>query len=194
MCCFFAFYIAVLFMSYVIFCSISIAGRQLDNTVIGICLGLLFVLNYSFCFAVQILYDRETGQSRGYGYVTMSTVEEAEMAVNTFHRRELYGKLMTVEMRSPHQHRSPVRIFVGNLPCEVDGSMLNLLFSEHGQVVDTKVAYGYVKGVWRSRRFGFVTMATREESDDAICYLHRRIWKGCKLRVEVAKGVPRRGS
>ncbi|XP_024314255.1 uncharacterized protein LOC106866148 isoform X2 [Brachypodium distachyon] len=35
----------------------------------------------------EILYDRETGQSRGYGYVTMSTVEEAEMAVNTFHRR-----------------------------------------------------------------------------------------------------------
>lgn len=43
-------------------------------------------LNYNFYFAVQILYDSETGQSRGSGYVIMNTVEEAELPVKMFHR------------------------------------------------------------------------------------------------------------
>lgn len=33
-----------------------------------------------------MIYNRETDQSRGFGFVTMSTVEEAEKAVEMFHR------------------------------------------------------------------------------------------------------------
>lgn len=35
--------------------------------------------------AVQIIYNKETGQSRGFGFITMSTVEQAEKAVEIFH-------------------------------------------------------------------------------------------------------------
>lgn len=35
---------------------------------------------------VQVIYNRETDQSRGFGFVTMSTVEEAEKAVEMFNR------------------------------------------------------------------------------------------------------------
>lgn len=35
---------------------------------------------------MQIIGNRETGQSRGFGFVTMSTVEEADKAVEMFHR------------------------------------------------------------------------------------------------------------
>ncbi|THG08521.1 hypothetical protein TEA_002154 [Camellia sinensis var. sinensis] len=34
----------------------------------------------------KVIYNRETDQSRGFGFVTMSTVEEAEKAVEMFHR------------------------------------------------------------------------------------------------------------
>lgn len=33
-----------------------------------------------------MIYNRETDQSRGFGFVTMSTVEEAEKAVDRFNR------------------------------------------------------------------------------------------------------------
>lgn len=33
-----------------------------------------------------MIYNRETDQSRGFGFVTMSTVEEAEKAVELFNR------------------------------------------------------------------------------------------------------------
>ncbi|KAJ4879015.1 Nucleotide-binding alpha-beta plait domain protein [Raphanus sativus] len=34
----------------------------------------------------EVIYNRETDQSRGFGFVTMSTVEEAETAVEKFNR------------------------------------------------------------------------------------------------------------
>ncbi|BFG27011.1 hypothetical protein CerSpe_132850 [Prunus speciosa] len=34
----------------------------------------------------EVIYNRETDPSRGFGFVTMSTVEEAEKAVQLFHR------------------------------------------------------------------------------------------------------------
>jgi nucleolin len=35
---------------------------------------------------VQVIYSRETDRSRGFGFVTMSTVEEADKAVEMFNR------------------------------------------------------------------------------------------------------------
>lgn len=35
---------------------------------------------------LQVIYNRETDQSRGFGFVTMSSVEEADKAVEMFHR------------------------------------------------------------------------------------------------------------
>ena len=36
--------------------------------------------------SVQVIYNRETDQSRGFGFIIMSTVEKAEKAVEMFHR------------------------------------------------------------------------------------------------------------
>ena len=33
---------------------------------------------------MQVIYDRSTGRSRGFAFVTMSTVEEAEAALKKF--------------------------------------------------------------------------------------------------------------
>jgi RNA recognition motif-containing protein len=38
------------------------------------------------CFDFQVIYNRETDRSRGFGFVTMSTAEEVERAVNKFSR------------------------------------------------------------------------------------------------------------
>lgn len=37
-------------------------------------------------FVLQVIYNLETDQSRGFGFVTMATVEEADKAVGMFHR------------------------------------------------------------------------------------------------------------
>jgi RNA recognition motif-containing protein len=55
----------------------------------------------------------------------------------------------------------------------VDDSRLVQLFSEHGKVVDARVVYDRESG--RSRGFGFVTMATQDELDDAIAALDGQV-------------------
>ncbi|CAD6225719.1 unnamed protein product [Miscanthus lutarioriparius] len=126
----------------------------------------------------RVIYNRETDRSRGFGFVTMSTVEEAEKAVEMLHRYDVNGRLLTVNKaaprgsrvdRPPRQSGPSLRIYVGNLPWQVDDSRLVQLFSEHGKVVDARVVYDRESG--RSRGFGFVTMATQDELDDAIAAL-----------------------
>lgn len=147
----------------------------------------------------EVIYNRETDQSRGFGFVTMSTVEEAEKAVETFHRYDVGGRLLTVNKAAPRGARverpprdfgSSFRIYVGNLPWQVDDSQLVQMFSEHGKVVDARVVYDRDTG--RSRGFGFVTMASQAELDDAIAALDGQSVEGRALRVNVAEERPPR--
>ncbi|OAY78067.1 31 kDa ribonucleoprotein, chloroplastic [Ananas comosus] len=147
----------------------------------------------------EVIYNRETDQSRGFGFVTMSTVEEAERAVGMFNRYEMNGRLLTVNKaaprgarveRTPRESVTSFRIYVGNLPWQVDDARLEQVFSEHGKVVDARVVYDRETG--RSRGFGFVTMATKNELDDAIAALDGQTLDGRALRVNIAEERPRR--
>ncbi|CAN6447592.1 unnamed protein product [Victoria cruziana] len=149
----------------------------------------------------EVIYNRETDQSRGFGFVTMSTVEEAEKAVEMFHRYDLSGRLLTVNKaaprgsraeRPPRQFEPSSRIYVGNLPWQVDDARLEQVFSEHGKVVDARVVCDRESG--RSRGFGFVTMSSKSELDDAIAALDGQIVDGRALRVNAAEERPRRSS
>jgi nucleolin len=75
--------------------------------------------------------------------------------------------------RPPRQFAPAFRAYVGNLPWQVDDSRLLQLFSEHGEVVNASVVYDRESG--RSRGFGFVSMASKEELDDAISALDGQV-------------------
>ena len=44
-----------------------------------------------------VVTDRDTGRSRGFGFVGMSTPEEAEQAIARFNGKELDGRQLKVE-------------------------------------------------------------------------------------------------
>ena len=52
----------------------------------------------------QVMYDPHTRESRGFGFVTMESVEEAEAAITALNATEFMGKTITVERvrRLPH--------------------------------------------------------------------------------------------
>ncbi|KAJ4899563.1 hypothetical protein Rs2_13514 [Raphanus sativus] len=148
----------------------------------------------------EVIYNRETDQSRGFGFVTMSTVEEAETAVEKFNRYDLNGRLLTVNKaapkgsrpeRQPRVYEPAFRVYVGNLPWDVDSGRLEQVFSEHGKVVEAKVVYDRETG--RSRGFGFVTMSNETELNDAVAALDGQNMEGRAIRVNVAEERPRRG-
>ena len=50
-----------------------------------------------------ILQDRETGRSRGFGFVTYASDEEAQAAIEKFHDFEYMGRKLTVNEARPRE-------------------------------------------------------------------------------------------
>jgi RNA recognition motif-containing protein len=48
--------------------------------------------------SAAVVTDRDTGQSRGFGFVEMSSAEEASEAVKKFNGRDLDGRTVRVEL------------------------------------------------------------------------------------------------
>lgn len=60
--------------------------------------------------SVSIIMDKFTGRSKGFGFVEMSTPEEATAAITLFHGKDFGGRTLTVnEARplEPRQNRPP---------------------------------------------------------------------------------------
>ena len=54
--------------------------------------------------SVRIITDRDSGRSKGFGFVEMSTDEEAERAIAEFNGKDLEGRALTVnEARPPER-------------------------------------------------------------------------------------------
>src|SRR5579859_1841736 len=53
----------------------------------------------------NLMMDRATGRPRGFGFVTMSTPEEAEKAINALNGKELGGRALTVNVARPREER-----------------------------------------------------------------------------------------
>ena len=51
----------------------------------------------------QIISDRETGRSRGFGFVEMSTEEEAQKAIDALHESPYNGRPLTVNIAKPRE-------------------------------------------------------------------------------------------
>ena len=57
--------------------------------------------------SVNIMQDRATGRSRGFGFVDMSSQEEATKAIEMFHQKEFQGRSLTVNEARPREERPP---------------------------------------------------------------------------------------
>ncbi len=106
--------------------------------------GKLFVGNLSFsttdadlrelfstagtCVSATVLVDRATGRSRGFGFVEMSSAEEAERTIGLLNGREFQGRRISVSQArergapalprsaGPGKGAAPARSFGPDLP------------------------------------------------------------------------------
>jgi cold-inducible RNA-binding protein len=55
--------------------------------------------------SAQIIMDRETGRSKGFGFVEMGSEEEAKAAINGLNGKEIGGRVLTVNEARPREDR-----------------------------------------------------------------------------------------
>lgn len=54
---------------------------------------------------VTLVKDRDTGRPRGFGFVTMSSPEEAQKAIDTLNGKDLGGRALNVSIARPREER-----------------------------------------------------------------------------------------
>jgi RNA recognition motif-containing protein len=65
---------------------------------------------FSQCGAVTdavVVNDRDTGRSKGFGFVEMSSDQEAQAAIDKFNGQEFSGRALTVNEARPRPERGP---------------------------------------------------------------------------------------
>ena len=55
----------------------------------------------------NLMMDRETGRPRGFGFITMSSAEEAQKAIEALNGKDMDGRALTVNVAKPREERAP---------------------------------------------------------------------------------------
>ena len=55
--------------------------------------------------SAKVMMERDTGRSKGFGFVEMATSEEAQKAIEMWNGKELDGRTLTVNEARPLEER-----------------------------------------------------------------------------------------
>jgi len=55
--------------------------------------------------SAQVIMDRDTGRSKGFGFVEMKTEQEAQAAIAAMNGKEVEGRALTVNEAKPREDR-----------------------------------------------------------------------------------------
>jgi cold-inducible RNA-binding protein len=56
--------------------------------------------------SAQVIMDRDTGRSKGFGFVEMGTQQEAQAAIQALHGKDSNGRALTVNEAKPREDRA----------------------------------------------------------------------------------------
>ncbi|KAL3701238.1 hypothetical protein R1sor_019260 [Riccia sorocarpa] len=102
-------------------------------------------------YEVRLLKDKDTGQNKGYAFVTFTTRESAEKAIESLNDTELKGR----KLRFSHS-QSKHRLFVGNIPKNWDKDELEKVLAEQGPGIQSVELLKDPKNPGKNRGFAFV--------------------------------------
>ncbi|XP_021769597.1 33 kDa ribonucleoprotein, chloroplastic-like [Chenopodium quinoa] len=151
---------------------------------------------------IEIIYDKVTDRSRGFGFVTMGSVDEAKEAIRMFDGSQVGGR--TVRVNFPEVPRggerkvmgpklqssnvgyvdTPHKLYAGNLGWGITSQGLREAFANQEGFLSAKVIYERASG--RSRGFGFITFSTADAAESALTTMNGVELEGRPLRLNMA--------
>ncbi|KAF1808928.1 RNA-binding domain-containing protein, partial [Eremomyces bilateralis CBS 781.70] len=159
----------------------------------------------------RIITDKESGRSKGYGYVDFSTPEEARAAQEARHGYFLDGRDLRVDFATPRPERpqdspaafkdranfraqkfgdatsAPTKtLWVGNLPYGTDEDTIKAGFGEYGAI--SRVGLPRDRETNEIKGIAYVTYGEVEEAKAALEALNGTDFNGRALRLDFDKG------
>jgi len=82
---------------------------NLSHEVDGPALSAMFA-HHGSVDSANVIADRETGRSKGFGFVEMSSDAEAQAAITALNGQDSGGRAMTVAEAKPRERRDGTRV------------------------------------------------------------------------------------
>lgn len=120
-----------------------------------------------------VMKERSTGRSRGFGYVTFASVDDAKEVLSGEHT--LGNRMLEVKVATPKEEmRAPAkkatRIFVARIPQEVTEATFRSHFEKYGDITDLYMPKD--QGSKMHRGIGFITFANAESVENLMSETH----------------------
>ncbi|ODQ67249.1 RNA-binding domain-containing protein [Nadsonia fulvescens var. elongata DSM 6958] len=131
----------------------------------------------------RVILERDSGKSRGYGYVDFKNMADAEKAVAEMNGKEIDGRPINVDISTTKPQSSGDRsnarasrfgdvpstpsdtLFVGNLSFNAERDQLFDLFSQYGSVISVRLPTH--PDTEQPKGFGYVQFGSLDESKAA---------------------------
>ncbi|XP_067045780.1 polyadenylate-binding protein 1-like [Acropora muricata] len=145
----------------------------------------------------------ESGRSKGFGFVSYETTEQAQLAVDELCGKEWNGKKLyaaraqkkaerLMDLKSQFEKKKSegisryqgVNLYVKNLDDTIDDGRLREEFSAYGTITSAKVM---MDDKDNSKGFGFVCFSSPEEATKAVTELNGRVLVSKPLSVALAQ-------
>lgn len=159
---------------------------------------------------VRIITDRDSGRSKGFGYVEFTNAADAAKALEAKNESELDGRNIRVDFSTPRdknagpQQRSNDRqqkfgdtpgeptatIWCGNLSFDATEDVVREYFSEHGNINSVRLPTDRETGA--PKGFGYIEMGSVEEAQAAYNALQGQDVGGRPVRLDYAQPRPPR--
>lgn len=146
--------------------------------------------------SARVITDRESGRSKGFGFVTFATADEAAAAKNDLDGAEVNGRSIFIDFARPQAERperaprkepegtpNPKKLFIGGLSWNINADNLREIFGEYGAIADAFVPT-YEDG--KSKGYGFVTYEEEGPAEAAKSALDGADIDGRTIRIDIA--------
>lgn len=155
----------------------------------------------------RIITDRESGRSKGYGYVEFAEADSAAKALEAKHESMIDGRQVRVDFSTPRQPRdqntprdfsnqrankfgdqtgNPTdTLFCGNLSFDCTNEAVSEAFDEFGSITSVRLPTDRETGA--PKGFGYISFSTVEEAQAALEAMNGQEIAGRRCRLDYAQ-------
>jgi len=155
----------------------------------------------------RIVYDRDSGRSKGFGYVEFTTTEEAVAAHEAKNGALLDGRALNVDFSQPRAPRDNTKnvngfqdrakkygdtqspasdtVFIGNISFDATNELIKEAFESYGTI--TRVSLPTDQETGNLKGFGYVGFSSVDEAKAAVESLNGADIAGRSIRLDFAQ-------